>query len=105
MIKNGFTYKKEGTKILVWSDRISDWYTVDLIKKTCNCIGFKFRHTCNHYNTFKNEIKTDKISVVKKLVEKKLNQFDIIRIIGEEEFDKLIASDSIIVSKNKVFVI
>ena len=34
MIKNGLTFKKNGTNILVWSDKIGDWYTVDLLKKT-----------------------------------------------------------------------
>lgn len=114
-VKDGFTFRFKPGIIEVWSERIKDWYKIDVKKRTCNCIGFKFRNYCKHFTYFKpiiDEIAKptkddlDSFETVKKLSPKgERTVFNIVKIIGEDEYDKLVEKYLVLEKNNRVYTI
>jgi hypothetical protein len=114
-VKDGFTFRFKPGVIEVWSERIKGWYQIDVNKRTCNCIGFKFRKYCKHFTYFKSVIDEiakptkkdlDSFELIKKITPKgERTVFNIVKIIGETEYDKLIEKYLVLEKNNRVYVI
>jgi len=115
MIKTsgGFIYRVlDETTIEVLSTNKVDWYKLDYLKRTCECLSFRFRQRCKHWDWFgsvANEINKPNetsLEIIKKFSPNgELDSTEITDKIGSAEFDKLISNCSIIKIKNKIYIV